>query len=235
VKVLKNTLTAVLILLAVFVTYEAFFVDNTPLNYFSPKSASSTVYVENGVSGVVTITDPSLHKTVGFNISFYPLETGSGVIVSKNGYIITAFHVGDYPGEVVIQSYNPENPVIQMAAQQDYFKFYQEEIKFRKLLHYPPFTNLLRVVINSDNEPEARQVCSEMAEYINEIIDAREEDIQILGPAPCPISKIRNRYRYQVLVKCDNLLLICSIAQYIIYRGNNNTRIEIDINPLMTM
>lgn len=92
-KLLKNTLTSVLILLAVFVTYEAFFIDNTPLNYFSSKSASSTVYVENGVSGIVTITDPSLHKTVWFNISFYPLETGSGVIVSKNGYIITAFHV----------------------------------------------------------------------------------------------------------------------------------------------
>ncbi|MCZ3366305.1 S1 family peptidase [Methanobacterium veterum] len=90
---MKNTLTSVLILLAVFVTYEAFFIDNTPLNYFSSKSASSTVYVENGVSGIVTITDPSLHKTVWFNISFYPLETGSGVIVSKNGYIITAFHV----------------------------------------------------------------------------------------------------------------------------------------------
>lgn len=92
-KLLKNTLTLVLIILAAFVTYEAFFIDNTPLNYFSSKSASSTVYIENGVSGVVTITDPSLHKTVGFNISFYPLETGSGVIVSKNGYIITAFHV----------------------------------------------------------------------------------------------------------------------------------------------
>ncbi|MEN6294063.1 MAG: trypsin-like peptidase domain-containing protein [Methanobacterium sp.] len=90
---MKNTLTLILILLAVFVTYEAFFIDNTPLNYFSPKSASSTVYVENGVSGIVAITDPSLHKTVWFNISFYPLETGSGVIVSKNGYIITAFHV----------------------------------------------------------------------------------------------------------------------------------------------
>jgi S1-C subfamily serine protease len=93
VKLLKNTLTLVLILLAVFVTYEAFFIDDTPLNYFSSKSASSTVYVENGVSGIVAITDPSLHKTVWFNISFYPLETGSGVIISKNGYIITAFHV----------------------------------------------------------------------------------------------------------------------------------------------
>lgn len=142
---------------------------------------------------------------------------------------------GDYPGEVVIQSYNPENQIIQMAAKQDYFRFYQEEIKFRKLLHYPPFTNLLRVVINSDSETEAQEICSGIAEYINELTDAREEEINILGPAPCPISKIRNRYRYQVLVKCDNLLLICSIAQYIIYKGSNNTRIEIDINPLITV
>ena len=92
-KLLKNTLILVLILLVAFVAYEAFFVDNSPLTYFSSKSASSTVYVENGVSGVVTITDPSLHRTMVFNINYYVLETGSGVIVSKNGYIITAFHV----------------------------------------------------------------------------------------------------------------------------------------------
>lgn len=73
--------------------YEAYFVNNAPITYFSSQSASSTVYVENGVSGIVTITDPSLQKTVQFDINYYPLETGSGVIVSKDGYIITAFHV----------------------------------------------------------------------------------------------------------------------------------------------
>ncbi len=82
-----------LILFIAFVAYETFFTNNSPLTYFSSQSASSTVYVENGVSGVVNIKDPYLNKTVGFNISYYPLETGSGVIVSKNGYIITAFHV----------------------------------------------------------------------------------------------------------------------------------------------
>ncbi len=90
---LKNTLTLVLILLIAFVAYETFIANESPINYFSSQSASSTVYVENGVSGVVFIKDPSLNKTVGFNISYYPLETGSGVIVSQNGYIITAFHV----------------------------------------------------------------------------------------------------------------------------------------------
>ncbi len=92
-KLLKNTLTLMVILLIAFVAYETFFANNSPLTYFSSQSASSTVYVENGVSGVVTIKDPSVNKAVGFNISYYPLETGSGVIVSKNGYIITAYHV----------------------------------------------------------------------------------------------------------------------------------------------
>ncbi|MGI5920290.1 MAG: replication restart helicase PriA [Syntrophomonadaceae bacterium] len=143
---------------------------------------------------------------------------------------------GKYPGEVVIQTYNPENPVIQLAAQQDYFKFYREEIKFRKLLNYPPFTNLLRLVVSSSSEIEARDTSNELAVYINEITDAHEEQIAVLGPAACPINKIKNRYRFQVLVKCDNLLLISSIAQYIIYKGiSGNTRLEIDINPLMTM
>jgi V8-like Glu-specific endopeptidase len=93
VKLLKNILTLILILMAVFVAYEAYFINYAPVTYFSSQSASSTVHVENGVSGTVTITDPSLHQTVGFNINYYPLEAGSGVIVSKNGYIITAFHV----------------------------------------------------------------------------------------------------------------------------------------------
>ena len=130
-KVLKNTLTAVLILLAVFVTYEAFFADNTPLNNFSSKSASSTVYIENGVSGVVTITDPSLHKTVSFNISFYPLETGSGVIVSKNGYIITAFHVIGDPESNTIN-------VLKTMSEDDIKRYVEQAAVSTYLSNYNP-------------------------------------------------------------------------------------------------
>ncbi|HEX3013455.1 MAG TPA: serine protease [Methanobacterium sp.] len=132
-KLLKNTLTLALIILAAFVTYEAFFVDNTPLNYFSSKSASSTVYIENGVSGVVTITDPSLHKTVGLNISYYPLETGSGVIVSKNGYIITAFHVIGDPqsnAQNVLKKMNDEDIklYVEQAAVSTYLSNYNSQL-----------------------------------------------------------------------------------------------------------
>ena len=60
---------------------------------YSAQAASSTVYIQNGVSGVVTLTDPLQGKTVNININYDPLDSGSGVIVSSNGFIITAFHV----------------------------------------------------------------------------------------------------------------------------------------------
>ena len=60
---------------------------------YSAQAASSTVYIQNGVSGVVTLTDPLQGKTVNININYDPLDSGSGVIVSNNGFIITAFHV----------------------------------------------------------------------------------------------------------------------------------------------
>jgi hypothetical protein len=60
---------------------------------YSTQAASSTVYIQNGVSGVVTLTDPLQGKTVNININYDPIDSGSGVIVSNNGYIITAFHV----------------------------------------------------------------------------------------------------------------------------------------------
>ena len=130
-KLLKNILILVLILLAVSVAYETFFVSNAPLTYFSPQSASSTVYVENGVSGVVSITDPSTHRTVRLNIIYDYLERGSGAIVSKNGYIITAFHVIGDPNA------NNQNELRKMTDND--IKFYVEEAAVSIYLsHYNP-------------------------------------------------------------------------------------------------
>jgi len=67
---------------------------------YSTQAASSTVYVQNGVSGVVTLTDPFQGKTVNINVDYDPLDSGSGVIVSNNGYIITAFHVIGDPSAI---------------------------------------------------------------------------------------------------------------------------------------
>mgnify|MGYP000846740855 FL=1 len=143
---------------------------------------------------------------------------------------------GPVSGEVIIQTYNPDNQIIQMAAQQDYLGYYQEEINWRRLLKYPPFSSLLRVVAISINETLARNVADMIMLYINEITDAQEDKIVILGPAPCPLYRIKNRLRYQLIVKSENMLLLNSIGSYIACKDwHKQVRVEIDLNPLMMM
>lgn len=142
----------------------------------------------------------------------------------------------DYPGEVIIQTYNPQHPVIQLAARQDYIGFYKKEIKLRKLLKYPPFTDILRLLVSSEEEATAQEIARQLARQIEQIIDASEEEVEILGPAPCPIYKIRNRYRWQLLIKSENMLLLKSIGTYIISKaGYKPAKLEMDLNPLNTM
>ncbi len=139
-------------------------------------------------------------------------------------------------GEVVIQTFNPDDPVIKMAAGQDYRSFYKHEIRLRKLLKYPPFTHLLRIVFSAEGEAIVETGAEYTAQYIADIIDASEEEVIILGPAPCPINKIRNRFRYQLIVKCDSLDLLRSIAAYIIARvAPKNVKIDVDFNPITTL
>jgi len=139
-------------------------------------------------------------------------------------------------GEVVIQTFNPDNPVIKLAARQDYHDFYRQEIRMRKLLVYPPYTQLLRLVLASEIEAEVENFAAATFNYIEEMIDAHEEEITVLGPAPCPIYKVRNRYRYQIITKCSSLSLLHSMAGYILTNGvPKNVKIEIDFNPIATL
>ncbi len=142
----------------------------------------------------------------------------------------------DIPGEVVIQTYNPQEPLFAKVVSQDYKSFYDDEITIRRRLDYPPFNDILRMVVSSENESVCQKHSNELAKYIEEMIDAKEDSIMILGPAPCPISKIKNRFRYQILIKCNSSLLLRSIAA----KMNNiahpaNLKLELDINPMVTI
>ncbi len=142
----------------------------------------------------------------------------------------------DLPGEVIIQTYNPTNPIYTIIQRQDYLEFFYQEIKQRRLLNYPPFTQLLRIVCSAPSLDMARIAAVNISQRINDIIDAKEEDIEILGPAPCPLLRIRNRFRWQLTLKCENMLLLKSVARHIIeFRENRNVRVEWDLNPIMTM
>ena len=143
---------------------------------------------------------------------------------------------GSIPGEVIIQTYQPENAIIQLAASQNYKSFYAYEIKWRRELAYPPFTTLLRIVVSDREEELARTGIEDIRERIEEVLDYYEGELQILGPALCPIYKIGNRFRYQLLLKSNNESLLRSVGAYIADNSRpNNVKIEIDINPVSMM
>lgn len=102
-------------------------------------------------------------------------------------------------GSVVIQTYNPESFPIECAKEQDYFKFYEQEIKLRKVLKYPPFCDIIKIEVSDFDENTAQGVINAIYENL---LKTGEKDIQVYSPMPSPINKIKNRYRWRIIIKC---------------------------------
>ncbi len=181
-----------------------------------------------GVSLVgIVDADISLHRP-----DFRAYERTMQLIVQASGRAGR----GQDPGEVLIQTYNPDHDVINWAAQQDYEGFFQAEIASRELLQYPPYTCIMRIVVWDVEEKRGQLIAADLSNRIYEIIDAKEDQITILGPAPCPINRLRGKYRQQILVKADNRMMLSSIGQSLLaLKHPQQVRIEIDIDPLSTL
>lgn len=106
---------------------------------------------------------------------------------------------GDKKGEVVIQTYQPENYSIVNASSQDYIKFYNEEIQYRQLADYPPVHHMLAVQIYTDREEKGMQTAEKMAEEIRG--SNIEERLEIIGPVPAAIAKINDIYQTVIYFK----------------------------------
>ena len=108
---------------------------------------------------------------------------------------------GEKAGRAVIQTFTPGNEVIQQAAAQDYEAFYQSEILLRRLQNAPPFADLLAVTASGKNEQLVVQACRFLRSQL-EVLLRGKENLQILGPAPLPVVKVNDRFRYRVLLRC---------------------------------
>ena len=113
---------------------------------------------------------------------------------------------GKYPGRAIIQTYAPENPVLHLAAQQDYFGFYRQEILFRQEMLYPPFVDILVIGFVGEKESLVKQGANAFLRDLGQL--AREEysdlPLRVLQPSPAAVAKVSNKYRYKLLVKCRN-------------------------------
>ena len=142
---------------------------------------------------------------------------------------------GERRGEAVIQTYSPDHYAIQASAAQDYESFYQEEIRYRELMGYPPAEELLAVHVSCEDEELLERGCHYLKEYI--LMAKGRLEVRVIGPASPGIDKIKDVYRrviymkapqYDVLIKMKDRL-----EQYIeINSGFDKMRIQFDFNPM---
>lgn len=142
---------------------------------------------------------------------------------------------GRKKGEAVIQTYSPEHYAVVTAAAQDYEAFYQEEIRYRELMGYPPVENLMAVLASCRDEAHLETGCRFLKEYALRVTG--KERVELIGPASPGIGKINDIYRkvlylkterYDTLVKMKNRL-----EQYIeLNAGFDTIRIQFDFNPM---
>ncbi len=113
---------------------------------------------------------------------------------------------GKYPGRAIIQTYAPENPVLHLAAEQDYFGFYNQEILFRQTMLYPPFVDILVIGFVGEKETAVKQGADMFLRLLSQL--AQEEysqlPLRVLRPSPAAVAKVSNKFRYKLLIKCRN-------------------------------
>ncbi len=140
---------------------------------------------------------------------------------------------GELPGAVIIQTYFPDHYAIRCAAAQDYAAFYQKELQFRRVMHYPPFSALANILIRSPKLELAVKWSGELARHLAE---GKWAGVRLLGPAAAPLARLKEEYRYQFLVKSQrrstlhNLLGDCrsfARAQHL-----PPTAMVVDVDPL---
>jgi primosomal protein N' (replication factor Y) (superfamily II helicase) len=143
---------------------------------------------------------------------------------------------GDNPGRVIVQTYAPDHYAIQHLVRHDYKNFFAAESEFRQALNYPPFSRLVNLRIDGPKLSEVEKKSQELALRLRELKTRKPEvfaQIEVLGPAAAPIEKLRNRYRWQLLLRgkqSSALLEFARQARQLLPPGRA-VRLHIDVDP----
>ena len=135
------------------------------------------------------------------------------------------------PGEVIIQTYNPDHYSINYAKEHNYLKFYEEEMNIRKVLNYPPYYYITMVNIYSKNYEKGFKEANKIGNYLRREL---EETTKVLGPSMANIFKVNNVYHYVCIIKYKYDKKLTSVLTKMdeFYKTNNDIDMSIDINPI---
>ncbi|MGM1050316.1 MAG: primosomal protein N' [Bacillota bacterium] len=154
------------------------------------------------------------------------------------------------PGEVVIQSYTPEHYSIIHASGHDYLTFVKDELKHRKALHYPPYCRLILVTLSHEQLPLLVRLAENYAADLKGRADRRgwfgsldrfaADALDVLGPVASPIPRLKNRYRFQCMIKWRGTMDAVSLVRQVAEELQDSVRdtklqISIDVDPQMLM
>jgi primosomal protein N' (replication factor Y) len=143
---------------------------------------------------------------------------------------------GELPGQVLVETYHPEHYAIALAAQQDYFSFYEKELQFRRMMHYPPFAALASVLVRDARLENAVKWSREIERYF---AGSTSSGVRVLGPAPAPISRLRKEFRFQFLLKAPKRSelgrLLRGALDHCTKKEIPQNAVLVDVDPLSLM
>jgi primosomal protein N' (replication factor Y) len=147
---------------------------------------------------------------------------------------------GTNPGRVILQTFNPDHFCIAAARDQDYGAFYRQEIGFRQDLAYPPFSRLVQILITGKDKNRTARLAHTAGKLCRETQAGNSmflKNVQILGPIAGPLTKIQQRYRWQILLKGTTVGALHRLARALIARmegsfPRRDVRVIVDIDPV---
>jgi primosomal protein N' (replication factor Y) len=106
---------------------------------------------------------------------------------------------GERPGKVVIQTYHPDHYAIRAALAHDDAAFVEEEMRFRRIFHYPPYSRMVQILVRNRNRGKAEEESARLAAALSRHVTGGK--VRLLGPAPAPFERLRDHWRFQILLR----------------------------------
>jgi len=136
---------------------------------------------------------------------------------------------GDKAGHVIFQAYDVENKVLQQAARQDYDSFALDELKDRKAFFYPPFAQMLKMTVWDKDEGQALALAKKVTTFLQaQQLEGKLNDILVLGPFPGLVAKVRDMYRFNILVKAKDMQPVKDALLDSEFREQRNLFFDVD-------
>jgi len=143
---------------------------------------------------------------------------------------------GELPGQVLVQTYHTEHYAIQFAAQHDFAGFVDKELRFRRAMHYPPYSALANVLLQSQRLEEAAAWANTLGRWCQETM---LRNVRVLGPATAPIAKIKRIYRFHLVLKGENRTSLQKALRALLAHAEQSqiprANLIIDVDPVSLM